>query len=279
MNTDAPDRNKTELTQNVTRYAVIWLDAKGFKPVETEVSLGCWKSRTWIADVAGIITPTQTELINLKLLKHPPKWNYKKQSDTEYRKEHDKKHADWFAEYLRVAGTLTAHIEVKTSPADFRRDTKFALNGSPTNLKYIAMPRGMIDESKWPKGWGIMLYGVCKQLDLLTNRAGMTPYLQCVRPSPLYEVPIKEQLGTILAIAVRRDHVSRYERLRQFQREIRIEDGERKTMARISSAISFILRIAEGSSIEEAKLMCGIRQELPPYILEKIECFKGKIPK
>jgi hypothetical protein len=67
------DRNKTELTQNVTRIASLWLNRKGFKPVETEVCVEWRHKKAWIADVAGVIAPTQTELIDLKLIRRPPR--------------------------------------------------------------------------------------------------------------------------------------------------------------------------------------------------------------
>jgi hypothetical protein len=66
------DRNKTEITHNITRLAALWLDNHGFKPVETEVGV----DQGWIADIAGVGCLTQTEYIGLKLLKRPPRWHY-----------------------------------------------------------------------------------------------------------------------------------------------------------------------------------------------------------
>lgn len=265
---ELPERGKTELTQNITRACVLWMDAKGFKPVETEVGI----SSGWIADVASVIVPTQTECINLKLVRRPPRLDWSRRDDASYQ-AHRSRYDAWRADYEKTPGILTALIEVKSSVADFRGDKKWSLSGSPTNLKYVAMPRGMIPQEKWPTGWGVILYG-CSQPELNGNVAS---HLQCVRPSPIYEVSIEQSRNVILQIAIRRDNVGRYERLRKLSQRIRIEDNERKSLDRITHAISFALKIAEGHSVEESKLYSGIRSPLPPYILEKIEDFRKKV--
>jgi hypothetical protein len=71
------DHNKTSMTKLVTAAAIRWLDEKGFKPVETEVAV----ADAWIADIAGSILPTNTELINLKLLKRRPNWRQPQNED------------------------------------------------------------------------------------------------------------------------------------------------------------------------------------------------------
>jgi hypothetical protein len=51
---------------------------------------------------------------------------------------------------------------------------------------------------------------------------------------------------------------------------IRIEDGERKSIDRVRTAISFVLHVAEGMSIDDAKACSGLRGDLPPFIQERL---------
>jgi hypothetical protein len=266
---DVPERGKTELTQNLTRACALWMDGKGFKPVETEVGV----ARGWVADVAGVIIPTQTECINLKLIQRPPRSDWARRDDAAYYGSFRERYIEWRTSYTKIPSILTAHIEVKTSVADFRQDSKWSRPDSPTNLKYVAMPRGMIAQEKWPGGWGVILYG-CSQPELNGNAS---EHLQCARPSPLYSVSVEQSRDVILQIGIRRDNVGRYERLRKLSQRIRISDNKRKSLERITSIISFVLRIAEGHDIEDAKTWSGVRVELPPYILEQLHEFQKKI--
>lgn len=268
---DMPERGKTELTQNLTRACVLWMDGKGFKPVETEV---CVNLRpTWIADLAGVIIPTQTERINLKLIRRSPRNDWSRRHDNDYQDRFRQQYEDWQAEYRKIPAILTALIEVKTSVADFRQDGKWALPVSPTNLKYIAMPRGMIAQEKWPTGWGVILYELA-QSDRTDNASD---HLRCAKPSPIYQVSVEQSRNVILQIAMRRDNIGRYERLRKLSQRIRIADNERKSLERITHAISFVLSLAEGKSVEDAKCWSGIRVDLPPYIHERLREFQNKV--
>lgn len=270
------DANKSELTKDVTRAAISWLDEKGFKPIETEVCV-CIRPKAWIADLAAVITPTQTELINLKLIRRPPNFNFAHRDTVGYRQRYEALRKEWTTEYNKIVGVLTAIVEVKTSVADFRRETKWQRNEQydKTNLRYVAMPTGMIDEKSWPDGWGILLYGQQKEL-IEDSKA---PSLRCVRPSTLFSTSLEQSRSVILQIAVRRDHATRYARQRDFDRKMRVEDGERKSITRIQSAISFVLRIADGHSVEDAQSWTGIRYELPEYVLERIRDFQKKVIK
>ena len=57
------DLNKTPLTHRITALAAAFLDAHGFKPVETEVPV----ASGWVADVASFVYPTMTEAKKLRL--------------------------------------------------------------------------------------------------------------------------------------------------------------------------------------------------------------------
>lgn len=249
------ERGKTELTQNITRLAALWLDGKGFKPVETEV----YVCSGWIADVAAVCTPTQTEMINLKLIRRPPRFRYGDRNSS----LHQQRYEAWRNEFNTIPRLLTALIEVKTSRADFRKDMKWGIVHRPTNLCYLAAPDGLVRDNEWPEGWGRLIF----------NRAGTT----LLRQSPGIITPISDncQLRTVLSVAVRRDHATRYAHLRQLSQRVRIEDGERKSIDRIRTAISFVLHVAEGMPIDEAKACAGLRTNLPPFILERL----AKLPK
>jgi hypothetical protein len=221
------DRNKTGITHEVTLAASQWLNAKGFKPVETEVPV----EEGWVADLAGVIVPTQTELIDLKLLKRPPSWNERHSLITKRRIWDADTYAVWRKELEALSRTMTCLVEVKTSRADFRGDRKWT-STIPTDLAFLAVPKGLVTSEEWPAGWGILEY----EDGSITRR----------RAPALATVATEQQLGVVLSIAIRRDHHTRYARWREYQREERIEAGERKTIKRITQCMNAVLHIVEG---------------------------------
>jgi hypothetical protein len=254
------DRNKTALTHNITRLAAVWMDGHGFKPVETEVTIG----RNWVADIAGVIQPTQTELINLKLIKRPPRYPAYGSRDEVAVGAYKRAHELWMADYRLIPQPITAAIEVKTSRADFMRDLKWHRKWR-TNLCLLAVPDGIVRDDEWPGGWGRLVY----------DRTGTR--LLRYTPGRLDSVPAVQQLAVVLAVAVRRDHHTRHERLREFNRQLRVDEIDGKTIARLNKAVSFLLEIANGKSIEDAKMWAGIRVELPPYLMERLREFQTKL--
>lgn len=254
-----PDRNKTELTQNITRLAALWLDEKGFKPVETEVGV----AQSWVADVAGVCVPTQTELIKLKLIPRAPSWDYTTTDDTLVAL-HRERYAAWEKRRAAVPPVLTAVIEVKTSVSDFRGDPKWTRAWS-TNLCYVAMPEGMIVREMWPAGWGVILF----------SQDGGT--IRKVFPSECRTVTSEDQLNVVLSLAIRRDNVTRYERLREMQKRICLADGERKTVSRVADAVRFVKYYLEGVPIEEALRYYGIRAKLPDYVVRELEQLRATL--
>lgn len=243
------DRNKTELTQNITRNVALWLDGKGFKPVETEVGV----ERGWVADVAGVCLPTQTELIDLRLINRPPRWSDAKVPQYE----------EWKTRFAALPSRLLALVEVKTSVGDYRGDRKWTAPW-PVNLCYVAMPEGMIPANEWPAGWGVIQF----------SKNG-EHIRKIVPPAAIATVGADQFASVVLALAIARDHVTRYARLRELSRQIRLAEGERKTVARVSNAIAFVRSVMKGKPIEEAASWHGIRTKLPGYILEDL---KGIMP-
>lgn len=191
------------------------MDERGFKPVETEVPV----QGGWVADLAGVLCPTQTELIGLKLLRRRPEW-----------KASEATHENWKAEYDGVNRMLTAVVEVKASRADFRGDKKWSTE-SPADLSYLAIPNGLIRADEWPEGWGVLAY----------SESG----IRRLRPPIPRHASMIQQLEIVLAIATRRDHNTRYARLRELQQGYRLENGERKTMYRASVIARAFMDIAK----------------------------------
>jgi hypothetical protein len=92
------DQNKTEITKHITAATCFWLDERGCKPVETEVSV-TWG---WIADIASVICPSNTELQELKLIRRAPKWSKRAEREA------------WEVEVKVISRMMTVVVEVKT---------------------------------------------------------------------------------------------------------------------------------------------------------------------
>lgn len=247
------DRNKTGLTHDVTAVAASWLDLHGFKPIETEVPL----CLGWCSDLAAVITPTQTELIDLKLLRRKPRWTWNRKR---YEVD-DSDAASWQAEYKALDRVMTCCVEVKTSRGDFRRDKKwtFAL---PTDMAYLAAPKGLTQPEEWPKGWGILEF----ESDVIHQLRPPTPGVTTT----------EQQLGIVLSIALRRDHNTRYERIRELQKSERIEDGEQRAITRTGDIARLVLSVAhaEYESVERT-LERYRRTNLPPWVMEPLKKLYG----
>lgn len=234
---ELPDRNKTPLTREVTRRVVRWLDDKGFKPVETEVPV----AQGWTADISGVIRPTPSEAVRLKLI--PPRPRYIEPpgsyEDQEWRNLNQKlygiwdeqEYRPWKAEYNSLPSPLTALVEVKTSVSDFRKDRKWRLD-PPTNLRFLAIPEAMIKPDELPQGWWVLCYG---KRGLKLVQAGITA-----------SVSSEQKLETILSIAERRDNRTRHAAERSAHKMNRLDQAERENMVRINKAVSFVLQVRKG---------------------------------
>lgn len=166
------DLNKTPLTHEVTLAAIRWLNEKGFKPIQTEVKV----ASKWVADVAGVIIPTRTELLDLKLIPRQPHWR-----NLVARQE-------WYDNAKTMIQTYTCLVEVKTSRSDFARDRKWG-SPVPTNLAFLVSQKGLVSPAEWPEGWGI--------LECCEGK------VRCLRPAPLTLVSIENQRDVIFNIAMR----------------------------------------------------------------------------
>lgn len=231
------DANKTAITHEVTAATALWLDLHGFKPVETEVCVPRKdpEERCWIADIGSIITPTQTELVDLRLLKRYPGW----------RASAEKREA-WQAEAKPLLyRTMTCLVEVKTARGDFRGDDKW-MRKRTVDLAYLAMGPGVAAPHEWPEGWGV--------LELQAN--GM----KCLRPPTPGQTTIEERYQMLMAIAIRRDHFTRYKRWREYDHEDRADRREGTTLHRWSKIIRVIEDLISGkhATVHEALMWSNI---------------------
>lgn len=115
------DNNKTALTHKITAVCAAYLDKRGFKPIETEVSV----YRGWVVDLASFVYPTWTErrLIGLNS--------------------------------QELISPVTAIVEVKITRDDFRKDIrrKFNAENLPAHICYLAYPKQMLSDEEIPQRW------------------------------------------------------------------------------------------------------------------------------
>jgi hypothetical protein len=242
--TEPLDRNKTDATHNVTRAVMRYLDERGFKPVETEVPV----ADGWVADIAGVCTPTRTEAVRLKLIPASPRCA----AGEPYQR--------WNARYQALPCPLTALVEVKVSKSDFSGDHKWD-KPSPANLRYLAIPHGLL-LSAYPPGWTV----------LSVSNDGT---VRIVASGDVCNVPADQKMLTILSIAVRRDHATRYQRLRGMMKQYRVTQGEQRTLSRMSDAIRMAFAVATGQSCgvvhatpeEAVRFHCS--KPLPKYVMDE----------
>lgn len=265
------DRNKSELTHKVTQATYTWLDNHGFKPVETEVEMP-WtnvKEKAWIADLAGVIVPTQTELVEMKMIPSPPRYNYMGKND-EYRAKREA----WEALYKPLDRRMTCLVEVKTSRGDYCGDRKWTLTPG-TDLAFVAVPSGMVKPEEWPAGWGVFeLRG-----DSVVKVRNPVPRV----------ATIQEHLDVIYQIAIRRDHRTRHADLREARKMERIENCETISIDRIDKIMDAVRDIMAGStwygapisSVEQALKIHNIRHAKGPQLerLAKLFGIAAKEPK
>lgn len=229
------DANKTELTKQLTAAAVLWLEERGFRPVESEVPV----CGGWVADLASFCYPSRTEAQRLKLLDRRPQYN--KGGDFEI---HCHKMNAWKKRFERIPSPLTAIVEVKTSAADFKKDVlrKFKWP-TRSNLSFVAVPASMNTPALGDsigEHWGILVLDAAGRV-----RAKRIPNLRIQG--------LEETLRLVAAIALRRDAFTRYERSREFQRQWREHSNHRTANYRMASVVNCVLSIAKCEhSIDDA---------------------------
>ena len=255
------DRNKTVITRTVTSAAVRYLEWRGCKPLETEVPI----CNGWVADVAGALDPTITELAALKFIKHRPKWNgastYLEWWDASRQAE-----KTWWEAAKQVQQLMTVLVEVKTSRSDFQNDKKWSLK-IPVTVAYLAIPKDLgIRLDKVPVPWGILEYNAVTE-DVRLRRV---PLIQ--------DVTHEQQRDVVFQIAIRRDHHTRYARMREFRRGATIERNKEVSRIRMGDAMRAMASIVKGQhgSVEGALEYHNIKH-FPDYELPGLQELWGQM--
>lgn len=254
------DRNKTSLTHVVTAASRDWLSAHGFKPVETEVCVG----RRWIADLGALLIPTQTELIQLRLLRRAPQWSL--QGSEAYRL--------WEQERAALMRYMCCIVEVKTTRSDYRHDHKWT-KLIPTDLAFLAVPKGLLSEAEWPVGWGILEWD---EVHGIRYRRVATPSAQ----------EADTQRDFVCSLAMRQFNQINYELLRDQEKVRRLERAKELPVARMYDAMRAMQDILTGRYLLHVRdktpadfvslvLSCyGIRN-LPQSLLTELEAVWGSM--
>jgi len=144
---------------------------------------------------------------------------------------------------------MTVLVEVKISRSDFRSDKKWAL-AIPVNIAYLAVPTDLpLCADEVPASWGILEY-----------RAG-TEDMRQRRVPIIQDVGADQQRDVIFQIAVRRDHHTRYERMREFRRGIVAVQNKDISRTRMQDATRAVMSILEGKhgSVEGALSWHGVK--------------------
>lgn len=245
------DQNKTELTKEVTLAICQWFGERGCKPIATECEIVCG----WIADIATIVSPTQTELQDLKLVPRCPPW-----SKYEARQKWEQSLQSFFR-------MLAVVIEVKTTKADFRRDEKWKKR-TPGDLNYLACPLGLVLEADVPPGWGILTY------DPLSAR------IKVMRSPVVGEISHESRAAFIYSVACRCFNVENYGEMKERLREQRSHDNAYTNVRRFSLIFKAVLAIMEGKheSVGGALEYYGIKN-VPPGVIEQAETFWNRLAK
>jgi len=176
---------------------MIYLENRGFKPIETEVFIEGFG----IVDVASFVYPTPIECHKLRLA-------------NEQRFGLDKQ--DYGDIQFRYGHILTAVIEVKVTRADWLRDkeTKFKQR-APAHLCYLAYPKDLLEAKDLPEGWlGLEMDSTGYRVN---RRHWNWPMVHPQHPGDVVDF--------VGAVAIKADHRTRFARHRTMMKMQRAKDG------------------------------------------------------
>jgi hypothetical protein len=242
------DRNKTDLTLRTTAAAAAWLHNIGAKAVESEVYVG----EKWVADLAAFWQPTLTEIKRTRLLcvpesysTSPAKMNWK---DGEDYKVAMQRYLSEFSAWRKINGTLwekalealptwiSIVLEVKTSRADFRKDTKWK-SAPMADMQVLSFSKGILQPEEIPAGWwGLM------------HSAETGSLLKVVRREPPRDVGINQRCRVIANIAERQHNREHNRFWNDMQRRRTLEDKIAEKTCAEHNVAAFALAIFRGES-------------------------------
>jgi len=224
------DLNKTAATHRATAAASYYLAFRGYKPIETEVSV----FDGWIADLASYVYPTNTELKQMKILQRESRSGNKILSTDEALKNFERRYGE---------GPFTAIVEVKVTKADFQKDLNFKFNGRvfPAHFCYLAYPAKL--DVELSKGWiGLLLNDECDRIVKMKYT-----YSDIIHPQPLGDV-----VDLIAAVGIRRHHRTVYAERRDWIKAFRARESDRQKGNDLHSAMRAIEQVIfENRPIDE----------------------------
>jgi hypothetical protein len=134
-----------------------------------------------------------------------------------------------------IPSPLTALVEVKVTRSDFQRDDKW-LRPSPVNLRYLAVPKGMLKPEEYPVGWFVLEF----------NNEGKL--LKLSQQGSLEKVDIERQMWIIHEIALRRHHRTEHTWMRDTMKRFNASQTEQRQDLRIRNVVGAIVEVIEGHS-------------------------------
>jgi len=236
---DSVEANKSPLTHAITSGVQTYLKDKGFKPIETEVPV----EPGWVADVASVIVPTNTELQNMKLVPRKPAWPsyvrtneenwWNNEVNTKIRQKHEEKMKEWKAKVDAIPAPLTALVEVKTTRSDWYGDPKWN-KSSPTNLRYLAIPAGLLKRPEFPQGWFVLEFNVEGRL------------LRVAQEGIVSSIDAEKRMWTIHEIALKRHHRTEAVWMRSVMKRFNARQTEYKQDYRVGNVIRALVDVLHG---------------------------------
>lgn len=253
------DRNKTELTLRITEAASSWLHNLGAKCVETEVYAG----PSWLADIAGFWSPTQTEASYAKLI--PPRVRYPFGEGPAKMRRYEEADAVRIAAFAALPPRITIVHEVKTSRADFAKDAKWGRE-AVADMQVLSYARGILQPGELPAGWWAL------------EHSAETGALLGVRMrAPIRATSLEQHLLVIANLAERRHNRTANQYLSDLQKRSRVEEADRRVNDRLSGCMRAVLEIARGesASAEETLRYRFSGKKIPSWIIDELKKMHG----
>lgn len=250
------DQNKTKLTLDVTAAASEWLDKIGAKPIEAEVSI----TSGWIADLAGIWSPTRTEAADQHLIPRALPWKSERGARAKRSRERNKL-------YHAIPDTISIVHEVKVTRSDFRRDHKWAQH-SPADMRVLSIVPGIAKEEEWPEGWWILLH------DATTGAV-----IKVARRAPLTPVTCAQRFRVLMQVSLRRHNRTQYAYIKEITRHQNDQENDRINRVRFTymARLMRAVHAGEQQTLEEcvARHM-GRRWKIPADLMEDLSAIHRK---
>ena len=250
------DQNKTRLTLDVTAAASAWLDKIGAKPVEAEVTI----TTGWIADLAGIWSPTRTEAADQHMIPRALPWKSERGARAKRSRERNKL-------YHALPHTISIVHEVKVTRSDFRRDHKWSA-ASPADMRVLSIVTGVAADGEWPAGWWVLLHDATTGAVIkVAHRAPMTP------------VTCEQRFNILMQISLRRHNRTQYAYLRDIMRHQNDQENDRINKVRFSYMAQLMIAVQDGrhDTVEACVARyVGRRWKVPPHLMDELRAMHGK---